>query len=330
MFDNKMEETNITQNSTFESEKKEILNEVKEASGEAKETPKVSIEENDLHVMPDKFLPSQPTRTVGAGLKITLISLVLVIFLGGLIGGGYWYLTQRSQPEDTNTNTNVVVNTNTNANTNINVNTNVNTNINTNVNEEPPPPVLPPVVLDVDDDGLTQEEENLFATNSTKEDTDKDGYKDGVEIVNLYDPLTPGGLLIDSGLVEEYVNETAGYSFLKPSSWIVSLEDEIGTVMADSYLGDFFIFTMLDNDGSSVEEVLDDMDYLGAGADNFEDYENYSLGGRSAIRSLNGQHVLMVTDDMILMIGYGQRSLPEVNFETTFEMFLNSFTFLNE
>jgi len=45
---------------------------------------------------------------------------------------------------------------------------------------------------DSDNDGLTLQEEYLFGTNPQKADTDGDGYNDGTEIKNGYDPTAPG------------------------------------------------------------------------------------------------------------------------------------------
>lgn len=44
---------------------------------------------------------------------------------------------------------------------------------------------------DADQDGLSAEEEKAFGTDPTNNDTDGDGYSDGVEIESGYDPLKP-------------------------------------------------------------------------------------------------------------------------------------------
>ena len=45
---------------------------------------------------------------------------------------------------------------------------------------------------DSDNDGLTYYDEYLFGTNPRKSDTDNDGYNDGTEVHNGYDPVAPG------------------------------------------------------------------------------------------------------------------------------------------
>lgn len=44
---------------------------------------------------------------------------------------------------------------------------------------------------DSDQDGLSDEEENAYGTNSSNRDTDGDGYSDGAEVKSGYDPIKP-------------------------------------------------------------------------------------------------------------------------------------------
>lgn len=45
---------------------------------------------------------------------------------------------------------------------------------------------------DADNDGLSNAKEYIYGTDPTNPDTDDDGYKDGAEVENAYDPLVPG------------------------------------------------------------------------------------------------------------------------------------------
>lgn len=47
------------------------------------------------------------------------------------------------------------------------------------------------IFQDADQDGLTNEEEQLYGTDPQKADTDGDGYSDGAEVRSGYDPLKP-------------------------------------------------------------------------------------------------------------------------------------------
>jgi hypothetical protein len=47
------------------------------------------------------------------------------------------------------------------------------------------------IFLDTDQDGLSDEEEKMYGTDSGKSDTDGDGYTDGAEVKSGYDPTKP-------------------------------------------------------------------------------------------------------------------------------------------
>lgn len=100
-----------------------------------------------------------------------------------------------------------------------------------------PEPELDPSA-DLDEDGLSQAEESLYGTRDDSDDSDRDGFDDLLEVVNLYNPagFTPTRLE-DAGLVVG-LPETSGSQFemLYPSSWTFrdaegafSVEDEDGT-----------------------------------------------------------------------------------------------------
>ena len=273
------------------------------------------IQDIDIHTMPQKFLPSQPKSKSGMSgpAKIILFSILFLVLVGGGVGYGIWMIRQADQPEEPPININV--NDNTNDNTNSNDNSNDNTNDNTND--------TPEYGLDSDADGLTGFEELVFNTNPDKEDSDRDGYKDGSEIVNLYSPITSNELLVDSGLVREYSDIFRGYTVLRPSVWLAetSIENAAQTLfLPNSETGEYIVFGALDNTAG-----YDLVEYWDTFGDELEDFENYSLGGISAIRSLDGTKVIMLTEQFIYLAVYETSQLSDINFMTTFEMMLNSF-----
>lgn len=82
------------------------------------------------------------------------------------------------------------------------------------------PPFNTANTSDLDTDGLTDIEEELYGTDSGVWDTDGDGYYDGQEVVNLYNPRGFAPVrLIDSGLVREYTNPLSGYRVYYPIQW---------------------------------------------------------------------------------------------------------------
>ncbi|HRH23959.1 MAG TPA: hypothetical protein PK295_05030 [Candidatus Magasanikbacteria bacterium] len=82
------------------------------------------------------------------------------------------------------------------------------------------PPVNLGTTADTDLDQLTDIEEVLYGIDSGTWDSDQDGYFDGQEVSNLFNPrgLAPMKL-IDSGLVREYINDFSGYRLYYPLQW---------------------------------------------------------------------------------------------------------------
>lgn len=95
---------------------------------------------------------------------------------------------------------------------------------------------------DTDSDSLTDNEEELFGTDSGVSDSDADGYYDGQELFNLYNPKGFAPVkLIDSGLVKEYVNPTWQYRIYYPASWELGTVDQKNDQVLISALGGDYI-----------------------------------------------------------------------------------------
>lgn len=78
------------------------------------------------------------------------------------------------------------------------------------------------VGADGDNDGLTEMEELLLNTSAVAPDTDGDGYMDGSELINLYNPAGTGKLTANSN-ISLYENKTFAYNLLYPSTWQISV-----------------------------------------------------------------------------------------------------------
>ncbi len=82
------------------------------------------------------------------------------------------------------------------------------------------PPLNTANTVDLDADEITDIEEQLFDIDSGTWDTDQDGYYDGQEITNLYNPRGFAPVkLVDSGLVKEYSNSLSEYRIYYPITW---------------------------------------------------------------------------------------------------------------
>lgn len=99
---------------------------------------------------------------------------------------------------------------------------------------------------DADADSLTDAEEELFGTDSGVWDTDGDGYYDGQELLNLYNPKgTSPVKLVDSGFAREYVNPKNGYRLYYPSGWNVGNVENDDQVLISGISGDFIEIRVL-------------------------------------------------------------------------------------
>lgn len=103
---------------------------------------------------------------------------------------------------------------------------------------------------DIDTDNLTDIEEELFNTDSGNWDTDADGYYDGQEVFNLYNPQGFAPVkIIDSGLVREYINPIIGYRVYYPVTWQQGSVDVVEKqILFSSISGDYIELRIIDKD----------------------------------------------------------------------------------
>jgi len=94
---------------------------------------------------------------------------------------------------------------------------------------------------DMDSDSLTDLEEEMLGLDSGVWDTDGDGYCDGLEVFNLYNPKGIAPMkIIDSGLVKEYVNPIWGYRVYYPTGWAAaSVDENANQVLFSALSGDY-------------------------------------------------------------------------------------------
>ena len=200
-----------------------------------------------------------------------------------------------------------------------------------NGNNTPPPPPPPPLVdnIDVDQDGLTSEEEALYGTDPNDDDTDNDGYLDGTELVNLYSPISSGEALVSSGLVTTFVNSQFDYRLLYPSNWVADgLLGELDLIMisSDSETGDTFTVLAEENtEGWTAQEWLDNTQ---------EDNQTliattFGQEALSAWQTADQNILVYINDRYRYLIVYTVASGADPSFATTFQMILNSFELID-
>lgn len=295
----------------------------------------------DVYVMPGKFLPEKPVKKADSSgpKKIIIIASVVLALVVALVAGAILYLNASiNQVKNTNGLTVVdEVKQNTNPTPPSNASSNGlqnqspgDQNTNSISNEVSPTSTPdnsgdnPPAVtanLDADNDGLTVEEEALFLTNVARDDSDRDGYKDGQELINLFNPLVPGQSLENSGLVNRYKNENFDYSVLIPKAWLPSPANTDNSelmFLTDSETGEFISITVTVNSAQQTLEMLKSS-YFSTG----DQTENFNLGGRPAWRTKI--KVLMVMEQYVYVVEYHQNQSGQANFPAVLEMMLKSF-----
>ncbi len=194
----------------------------------------------------------------------------------------------------------------------------------------PPPP--PPLTnnIDADQDSLTREEEALFGSNINDSDTDNDGYTDGMEVLNLYNPVVSGAALANSGLVTIFTENLFKYRFLYPTSWVTDNAASIVSVLPDSELGDNFSFKVSPNSNAST---LTAWAADGSSHPVLNTPSSLTLGKAkipALKQTIDGDIVLVaVTDAYQIVITYDVNAQADRYFETIFNMMLNSFEFFN-
>jgi len=295
------------------------------------------VNEEDVHVMPKKFVIKNPkAKESGAKGVIIFFIIFFVLLLAGL-GTGYYFLVQKNKPKPENTNTNINQNQNTvveNTNTETNINTNTTTTTETQTNENTSTNTSntteqvvtqPSVAMDTDQDALTDLEEDTYQTDKNNPDSDKDGYKDGDEVKNLYNPLASVQKIIDSGLVIRYTNDLAAYEVFSPKAWLVKAIDESRQkieFIPDNSTSELVRIEVFPNTAKQSLSAWQQSLY------GTELMENFQLGKQPALRSSDKHRVLAVANDYAYVISY-DISGGSANFDTTFDMILSSFAFIN-
>lgn len=88
------------------------------------------------------------------------------------------------------------------------------------------------IFQDVDQDGLSNDEEKLYGTNPSVKDTDGDGYSDGIEVGSGYDPLKPAPG--DKIVVESAVNDQVVVSQNEGDNLTAKVSSEIVNILKNN------------------------------------------------------------------------------------------------
>lgn len=178
---------------------------------------------------------------------------------------------------------------------------------------------------DIDNDGLTDIEEILYGTDPEKPDSDGDGYIDGLEVHNLYNPLGFKPVrLIDSGHVSSYVNPTRGYSIYYPNLWTAqSLDSTNEQVLFSSGNGAYIEVIHVEN--PLKLSILDWYKGQSPGTEISSLKTVITKDKVEGVLSPDGLTAYLPFDTAVYVISYNIGLQDQVSFLETFSMMVNSF-----
>jgi len=191
----------------------------------------------------------------------------------------------------------------------------------------PPPPAavepLPPAGLDTDSDGISDLEESIFGADPRSPDTDGDGFLDGNEVFNLYNPngRAPAKLQ-ESGLMRS-VSADMGWSLLVPKDWTSEIDDSTGgKATIKSTHGETFVVAVEEN--PQHQDIIDWYMAKNPDVDKSQILFFRSKGGYEGIIGVDLLTTYIPWDGKIFTFTYKMNNQPFINFRTAYSMMLNS------
>ncbi len=174
---------------------------------------------------------------------------------------------------------------------------------------------------DSDGDGLTDLEEELLGSDINDNDTDGDGYKDLSEVLNLYDPISPGKLKDNPNIKTS--NANVEYEVLYPDNWAENYFDD--SLILNSPRGHIINIGVQPNaDFMSAEdwylEFVNDTE--------ISDDQKITRDTWDGIRSDNGFQVYLTDKERRYIIVISYTSPAEDSgpvYKNIYEMIINSF-----
>jgi len=177
---------------------------------------------------------------------------------------------------------------------------------------------------DDDNDGLTNIEEILLGTSTSTPDTDGDGYLDGSELVNLYNPAGEGKLTANSN-ISLYENKTFAYDLLYPSTWQTSINGGDDSLMFKTGDNQFVQVIVQPNVN---KQTLDEwyMEQLGVLTINEADKINGS--NWQGIKNPDGLNIYLMDkkQNYIFSLTYNLGGANVLEYMNIFQMMVKSFT----
>lgn len=185
--------------------------------------------------------------------------------------------------------------------------------------------------MDTDNDGLTDLEEDLYGTDPTLPDTDQDGWPDGWEIVNMYDPTSGmAGRLADSPQVTGFRNSRYGYAVLHPQVWVVQSVDRTDPkeIVVTSATGEYINILSLVISGTEIVDEQSLMQAIRAqypGGDRHKLLPLENKFGAWAVTTEDGLTAFVGKGTSLWVFRYEPGLRNNVNFSRTMAMMASGF-----
>jgi len=176
---------------------------------------------------------------------------------------------------------------------------------------------------DIDQDGLTAEEEKVLATNANSQDTDSDGYNDLEEILAGNDPRWKDKDLENSDLVTKQAFRDA--TFLYPAAWYAKETGQliiIDTKMGDSVGIEYINLNPDITQESLIEWIRQNDPMLSEG-----DIQIVTVNAlRTAYKTNDGMKYYLFSDDLrnVFILSYNPIDAAIKAFQSIFEMMVSS------
>lgn len=177
--------------------------------------------------------------------------------------------------------------------------------------------------LDSDNDGLTDAEEIVLGASSTTPDTDRDGYLDGAELVNLYDPASAGKLAASAN-VSLYENKTFAYDLLYPAAWRTSVNGGDDSLMFKTGDNQFVQVIVQPNAQKETlaEWYSEQLDILTSG-----ETDRVSGANWQGLKSPDGLNIYLTDkkQNYIISLTYNPGGANTLEYFNIFQMMIKSF-----
>jgi hypothetical protein len=178
---------------------------------------------------------------------------------------------------------------------------------------------------DLDNDGLTDAEEELYGTDPAKPDTDGDGYDDSTEVYNLYAPTVPApARLITTKTIEEFTNPKFNYQLYYPSTWAKgNVDQDYRDMLFSTITGENIEIRVFDREQN---QSFDDWFGKWAPDQSLGSLKDFKTVFKGAGRSRNDNLVYYFEDDRsIYVILYHVTNSSVVNYREVMSMIARSF-----